>query len=119
MIALRAFQTRFIKAATAPGIDTAAMSLPRGNGKSFLASQILTRVLMPGDDLFRPGTRERSMRRVNRTSKNRFQIRSREFGTNGGISIFGFAHSDRDHAQGDEYQASGESARTGKPRWVL
>ena len=56
MTLLRAFQRRFIKAATAPGIDTAAMSLPRGNGKSFLASQILTRVMTPSDDLFRPGT---------------------------------------------------------------
>ena len=56
VITLRTFQRRFIKAATAPGIDTAAMSLPRGNGKSFLASQILTRVLTPSDDLFRPGT---------------------------------------------------------------
>ena len=28
MTLLRAFQKRFIKAATAPGIDTAAMSLP-------------------------------------------------------------------------------------------
>ena len=53
---LRPFQRKFIRAATSPGIDTAAMSLPRGNGKSFLASQILTRILTPDDMLFRPGT---------------------------------------------------------------
>ena len=36
MIDLRPFQRRFIRAATAPGIDTTALSLPRGNGKSAL-----------------------------------------------------------------------------------
>ena len=53
---LRPFQARFIREATAPGIDTAALSLPRGNGKSALAGHLLTRILDPGDDLFRPGT---------------------------------------------------------------
>ena len=33
VIALRPFQRRFIASALAPGIDTAALSLPRGNGK--------------------------------------------------------------------------------------
>ena len=32
------------------------MSLPRGNGKSALAGHILTRVLTPTDELWRPGT---------------------------------------------------------------
>ena len=53
---LRPFQRRFIKAATAPGIDTAAMSVPRGNGKSWLAGHLVARVLTPGDKLFRRGT---------------------------------------------------------------
>ena len=56
MLDLRPFQRRFIRAATAPGIDTAALSLPRGNGKSALAGHILTRVMDPDDVLFRPGT---------------------------------------------------------------
>ena len=56
MINLRPFQKRFIRAATAPGIDTAALSLPRGNGKSALAGHLLTRILDPDDKLFRPGT---------------------------------------------------------------
>ena len=56
MNALRHFQTRFIKAATAPGIDTAALSLPRGNGKSALAGHLLARILDPDDKLFRPAT---------------------------------------------------------------
>ena len=48
---LRPFQQRFIRGALAPGIDTAALSLARGNGKSWLAAHILTRCLTPGDDL--------------------------------------------------------------------
>ena len=56
MSGLRRFQRDFIRAATAPDIDTAALSLPRGNGKSWLAGHILARVLTPQDVLFRPGT---------------------------------------------------------------
>ncbi len=53
---LRPFQRRFIWAATAPGIDTAALSIPRGNGKSWLAGYLVARVLDPADKLFRRGT---------------------------------------------------------------
>ena len=48
---LRPFQRRFVKGATAPGIDTAALSLPRGNGKSWLAAYLLVWGLSPGDSL--------------------------------------------------------------------
>ena len=48
MTELRPFQRRFIRGALAPGIDTAALSIPRGNGKSFLAGKLLTRFLIPG-----------------------------------------------------------------------
>ena len=53
---LRPFQRAFIRAATAPGIDTAALSLPRGNGKSWLAGHLVSRILDPADALFRAGT---------------------------------------------------------------
>lgn len=56
MLELRPFQRRFIEGATAPGIDTAALSLPRGNGKSALAGHLVTRILTPSDPLFEPGT---------------------------------------------------------------
>ena len=56
MIELRPFQRRFIRGATAPGVDTAALSLPRGNGKSALAGHLVARVLDPADELFRHGT---------------------------------------------------------------
>ena len=52
---LRKFQQDFIRRAFAPGVDTAALSLPRGNGKSFLAAHIVTRALTPGDELFVDG----------------------------------------------------------------
>ena len=56
MVELRTFQRTFIRHATAPGIDTAALSLPRGNGKSWLAAHLLQRALTPGDDLHVPGS---------------------------------------------------------------
>ena len=53
---LEPFQTRFMKAATAPGVHLAALSLPRGNGKSRLAAHLVERILTPSDPLFEPGT---------------------------------------------------------------
>ena len=55
METLRGFQKRFIRGALAPGVDVAALSIPRGNGKSWLAAQILLRCLTPGDDLYVKG----------------------------------------------------------------
>ena len=52
---LRRFQKEFLDKALAPGIDIAALSLSRGNGKSFLAAHILARCLSPGDVLHQPG----------------------------------------------------------------
>ena len=52
---LRTFQKRFVKRALAPGIDVAALSLARGNGKSWLAAHLLERCLTPGDDLYVAG----------------------------------------------------------------
>ena len=48
---LRPFQKRFVKGALAPGVDVGALSIPRGNGKSFLAAHLLERGLTPGDPL--------------------------------------------------------------------
>ena len=53
---LRPFQQRFIRRATAPGVVRAAMSLPRGNGKSTFAGWLGARIMTPGDDLYRAGT---------------------------------------------------------------
>ena len=56
MIELRKFQQEFIRGALDPAVDCAALSLPRGNGKSSLAAHLVARILDPADELFRPGT---------------------------------------------------------------
>ena len=56
MITLRKFQREFIRRATSPEIDTACLSLPRGNGKSTLAGYLASRILTPSDPLFRAGS---------------------------------------------------------------
>ena len=53
---LRPFQKQFLRGGLAPGIDVACLSLPRGNGKSWLAAHVLARCLTPGDDLFVSGS---------------------------------------------------------------
>lgn len=53
---LRAFQRRYLRAAFAPGIRTAALSISRGNGKSTLAGILAARALTPGDPLFVAGS---------------------------------------------------------------
>ena len=55
MLELRGFQRRFVAAALRPDVDTAALSLPRGNGKSWLVVHLLTRALTPGDELHEAG----------------------------------------------------------------
>ena len=52
---LRTFQKQFIRGALVPGVDVAALSIPRGNGKSWLAAHLLQRCLTPGDSLHVPG----------------------------------------------------------------
>ena len=55
MLDLRPFQKRFIREAFKPNIDTSALSIPRGNGKTTLASHLLERCLTPGDSMHEPG----------------------------------------------------------------
>ena len=55
MLKLQPFQRRFLRSALAPGIRTAALSIPRGNGKSTLVAWLGARALTPGDPLFVPG----------------------------------------------------------------
>ena len=53
---LEPFQTRFMKAALAPNVNLAALSLPRGSGKSRLAAHLIDGLLTPSDPLFEPGS---------------------------------------------------------------
>ena len=55
MIDLLPSQRRFLRGALAPGVRTAALSLPRGEGKSALAAYILERCMTPGNALFEEG----------------------------------------------------------------
>ena len=48
------FQHDFMDAAAAPGIEVAAASWPRANGKSWTGAALLARSLAPGDRLFVP-----------------------------------------------------------------
>ena len=48
---LKKFQQQFLRGALAPGVDVAAASWPRGNGKTWTAAHILTRCLTPKDKL--------------------------------------------------------------------
>ena len=50
------FQRRFLKGALAPGINIAAMSLPRGQGKTTLAGWLAARIMDADGDMFTPGT---------------------------------------------------------------
>ena len=54
-IKLRAFQKRFVRGAFCKGIDTGVLSLPRGNGKSWLAAHLVARSLTPGDAMYTAG----------------------------------------------------------------
>ena len=54
-VQLRPFQREFLKHVDDPAIDICALSLPRGNGKSFLAAHVLARCLTPSDPWFQHG----------------------------------------------------------------
>ena len=56
MFALRPFQREIMAAVESPEYDTVAVSIPRGNGKSFLAAHVLARGLTPGDPLHVSGS---------------------------------------------------------------
>ena len=55
-IQLRPFQREFLRGALDPAVDCAALSTPRGNGKSTLAAHLVSRIMDPDDELFRSGT---------------------------------------------------------------
>ena len=52
---LKRFQRRFVARVLSPGIKRATLSIPRGNGKSWLAGYLAAESLRPGGALFRAG----------------------------------------------------------------
>ena len=51
----RPFQKKFLKSTLSPGIRKAALSMPRGNGKSTLGAWLAFESVRPGGLLYRPG----------------------------------------------------------------
>ena len=56
MLDYRPFQREFLRNATRDDVAIAALCIPRGNGKSTLAADLLRQIMTPTDPLFRPGT---------------------------------------------------------------
>ena len=52
---LRPFQSEFVAGVLKPGITRAALSIPRGNGKSWLAGFLAAESLTPGGALWESG----------------------------------------------------------------
>ena len=52
---LEGFQRRFVRAVLSGRYDRLALSLPRGNGKSWTAARLVSLALQPGSPLFQPG----------------------------------------------------------------
>ena len=53
---LRPFERRFLSRIKRPEINTAALSLPRGNGKSWLIGYLISEIMQERSRLFRPST---------------------------------------------------------------
>ena len=56
MTIVRPFQRKFLRGAMDPEVNEAVLSIPRGNGKSWIAGYLLSRIMDPKDKLFRRGT---------------------------------------------------------------
>ena len=64
------FQARFVKKALAPETMTAALSMPRGNGKSWLAARICADAMKE----LQPEQEIALVRRQHRAGPNRVQV---------------------------------------------
>ena len=105
---LRPFQRRFVRAATAPGVDTAALSLPRGNGKSALAGHLVARILDPDDRLFRRGTESVLCAASIEQARIVFRFAREALEPRGGYRFLDSHTQNRDHPQGHQHKAPGD-----------
>ena len=105
-IALRPFQRRFLASALAPGIDTAALCLPRANGKTTLAAHILARCLSVDDPLHIPGADYILLAGSLEQARLCFRIVRRELEPGGGYSFV-----DASQRVGIKHPASGTALR--------
>ena len=60
MTTLRPFQRRFVAAVLRPDIKRAALSIPRGNGKGWLAGYLGAEAMRPGGGLFDSAAEKRA-----------------------------------------------------------
>ena len=105
-LTLRPFQRRFLASALAPGIDTAALCLPRANGKTTLAAHILARCLTPDDPLHIPGADYVLLAGSLEQARLCFRIVRRELEPRGGYSFV-----DASQRIGVKHPASGTALR--------
>ena len=98
---LRPFQRRFVAAALRPEIDTAALSMPRGNGKSWLAAHVLTRALTPGDPLHQGGAEYLLCAASIEQARLCFRFVRSALESTGAYRVSRLRDADRHHAQGE------------------
>ena len=80
---LLTFQRRFLRAAFAPGVEIAALSLPRGNAKSTIAARLLARSMRRGDPLFVEGADNKLIAGSHQQARVVFRLLRAELGEDG------------------------------------
>ena len=78
------FQRRFLKGALAPGVNIAALSMPRGNGKTTLAAWLAAMVMDPDGGMFTPGTESVLVAGSIEQARITFRVMRGFLGENGG-----------------------------------
>ena len=104
---LRAFQKQFIRGALAPGIDVAALSIPRGNGKSWLAAHLLRRCLTLGDDLHVPGSEYLLCAASIEQARLCYRFIRVELEPKGGVLVHRLGNAHRHHSLGQQHSSEG------------
>ena len=107
MTGLRSFQRRFVRAALQPEVDTAALSLPRGNGKSWLAAYLLTRALTPGDVLHVPASEYLLCAGSIEQARLCFRFVRARPGADRGVPVPRLGDPHRHYAHGEQHSAPG------------
>ena len=98
---LKPFQRCFVARVLSPGIRRAALSLPRGNGKSWLAGYLAAESLRPGGALFRAG--DENVLLSGSFDQARYVYRFAK----GLLGDLGFAYQDNKQQMGITHRASG------------
>ena len=107
MVELRPFQRTFIRRALAPGIDVAALSIPRGNGKSWLAAHLLQRALTPGDSLHVPGSEYLLCAASIEQARLVYRFHPRRAGTFRRVPLYRLGNEDRHPSPGQQHPSEG------------